>query len=49
MAPLVQRRGLPLVERPAYKGILLKDTYWRWPEHDLAAAILIMALSPPAG
>jgi len=39
MAPL----GLQLVERPAdnfelaaYKGFLLKDSYWRWPERKLA-------------
>ena len=46
MAPLVsllQRRGLQLIEQPAdnfelaaYKGLLLKDSYWRWPEHNLA-------------
>ena len=43
LAPLLQQRGLPLVERPAgnfelaaYKGLLLKDSYWRWPERDLA-------------
>lgn len=45
LAPLLQRRGLQLVERPAgnfelaaytYKGLLLKDSYWRWPERDLA-------------
>ena len=43
LAPLLRRRGLPLVERPAdnfelpaYKGLLLKDGYWRWPEHNLA-------------
>jgi len=43
LAPLLQQRGLQLVERPAgnfelapYKGLLLKDSYWRWPERDLA-------------
>ena len=43
LAPLLRRRGLQLVERPAgnfelaaYKGLLLKDSYWRWPERDLA-------------
>ena len=43
LAPLLQRRGLQLVERPAdnfelaaYKGLLLKDSYWRWPERNLA-------------
>ena len=43
LAPLLQQRGLQLVERPAdnfelaaYKGLLLKDSYWRWPERNLA-------------
>jgi len=43
LAPLLQRRGLQLIERPvnnfelaAYKGLLLKDSYWRWPERNLA-------------
>jgi hypothetical protein len=41
--PLLQRRGLQLVERPAgnfelaaYNSLLLKDSYWRWPERNLA-------------
>jgi hypothetical protein len=41
--PLLQQRGLQLIERPAdnfeqapYKGLLLKDSYWRWPERNLA-------------
>jgi hypothetical protein len=44
LAPLLQRRALQLVERPAgnfelaaYKGLLLKDSYWRWPERDRLA------------
>jgi hypothetical protein len=43
LVPLLQRRGLPLVEReagnhelPAHPGLLVKDSYWRWPERDLA-------------
>jgi hypothetical protein len=36
LAPLLQRRGLQLIELPAYKGLLLKDSYWRWPERNLA-------------
>ena len=50
LAPLLQRRGLQLVERPAdnfelaaYKGLLLKDSYWRWPERNLAGN----AIHPP--
>ncbi len=45
MAPLpprLQRRGLQLIELPAgnfelaaYKGLLIKDSYWRWPERNL--------------
>ena len=46
VAPLVvllQKRGLPLVELPAgnfalatHKGLLIKDSYWRWPEQNQA-------------
>ncbi len=43
LTPLLQRRGLQLIELPAgnfevapYKGLLLKDSYWRWPERNLA-------------
>ena len=46
LAPLVgllQKRGLQLVPReagnfilPAYPGLIVKDSYWRWPERDLA-------------
>jgi len=41
--PLLQRRGLQLRERDAgnyeaadYPGLIVKDSYWRWPERDLA-------------
>ena len=43
LVPLLQRRGLQLVELPAgnfalaaYPGLLVKDSYWRWPERNLA-------------
>ena len=43
LAPLLRKRGLHLIELPAgnfelaaYKGLLLKDSYWRWPERNLA-------------
>lgn len=43
LAPLLQKRGLQLFELPAgnfevpaCKGLLLKDSYWRWPERNLA-------------
>jgi hypothetical protein len=43
LVPLVQKRGLQLVVReadnftlPAYPGLPVKDSYWRWPERNLA-------------
>lgn len=43
LIPLLQRRGLVLVEKeagnyelPAHPGLLVKDSYWRWPERDQA-------------
>ena len=43
LAPLLQMRGLQLLERqagnlslPAYPGLIVKDSYWRWPERSLA-------------
>jgi hypothetical protein len=43
LVPLIQKRGLQLVVReaenftlPAYPGLLVKDSYWRWPERNLA-------------
>ena len=43
LVPLLQKRGLQLIERPAgnfelahYRGLLVKDSYWRWPERNLA-------------
>ncbi len=43
LVPLLQRRGLILVERdagnfelPSHPGVILKDSYWRWPERHLA-------------
>jgi hypothetical protein len=43
LAPLLQKQGLQLIEReagnlslPAYPGLIVKDSYWRWPERDLA-------------
>ena len=41
--PLLQQRGLQLFAReagnfslPAYPGLIVKDSYWRWPERNLA-------------
>ena len=43
LPPLLQKRGLQLIAReadnftlPAYPGLIVKDSYWRWPERDLA-------------
>jgi hypothetical protein len=43
LVPLLQRRGLQLLERDAgnyelstHPGLILKDSYWRWPQRDLA-------------
>lgn len=40
---MLQKRGLQLVARdannftlPEYPGLIVKDSYWRWPERDLA-------------
>jgi hypothetical protein len=43
LAPLIQQRGLELIARdagnfilPVYPGLIVKDSYWRWPERNLA-------------
>ncbi len=43
LVPLLEKRGLQLIAReagnfvlPAYPGLILKDSYWRWPERNLA-------------
>ena len=43
LVPLLQKRCLQLVPRaagnfilPAYPGLIVKDSYWRWPERNLA-------------
>jgi len=43
LVPLLRKRRLQLVEReagnyilPAYPGLIVKDSYWRWPERNLA-------------
>jgi len=43
LVPLLQQRGLELIAReagnfilPAYPGLIVKDSYWRWPERNLA-------------
>lgn len=43
LVPLLEKRGLQLIAReagnvtlPAYPGLIIKDSYWRWPERDLS-------------
>jgi hypothetical protein len=43
IVPLLQRRGLQLLEHEAgnfelstHPGLILKESYWRWPQRDLA-------------
>jgi hypothetical protein len=43
LIPLLQKRGLQLIEREAgnfqlsaFPGLIVKESYWRWPERDLA-------------
>ena len=43
LLPLLHKRGLQVVEREAgnfglaaYPGLIIKDSYWRWPERNLA-------------
>ena len=43
VVPLLQKRGLQLVAQeagnfivPAFPGLIVKDSYWRWPERNLA-------------
>jgi hypothetical protein len=43
LLPLLQKRGLQLLPReagnfilPAFPGLIVKDSYWRWPERNLA-------------
>ena len=42
LIPLLQKRGLQLVEKeagnfelPAFPGLILKQSYWRWPQRNL--------------
>ena len=43
LLPLLQKRGLQLIPKeadnfllPAFPGLILKDSYWRWPQKNLA-------------
>jgi len=43
LVPILAKRDLQLIEReagnytlPAYPGLIVKDSYWRWPERNLA-------------
>jgi len=57
LIPLIKKRGIQVVEAspgnyelPAYKGVIVKDSYWRWPERELAGNaidffVLVVGLS----
>ena len=43
LVPLLQKRGMQLLEQgggnfisPAFPGLIIKDSYWRWPQRDRA-------------
>jgi hypothetical protein len=43
LPPLLQKRSLQLVQQeagnfllPAFPGLIVKDSYWRWPQRNLA-------------
>ena len=43
LVPLLQKRGFSLIEKEvgnfelaAFPGLIVKESYWRWPERDLA-------------
>ena len=43
LLPLLQKRSLQLIEQeagnfllPAFPGLIVKDSYWRWPQRDRA-------------
>ena len=42
LIPLLQKRGFPLLEKetgnfesPAFPGLIVKESYWRWPQRNL--------------
>jgi len=42
LLPLLQKRGVQFIEQdagnfllPAYPGLIVKDSYWRWPQRNL--------------
>ena len=44
LVPLLQKRSLQLVPQeagnfrlPAFPGLIVKDSYWRWPQRNLAS------------
>lgn len=43
LGPLLEKRGLELIAQetgnftlPAFPGLIIKDSYWRWPERNRA-------------
>lgn len=42
LVPLLQKRGLQLIQKeagnfelPAFPGLVVKESYWRWQQHNL--------------
>ncbi len=53
LVPLLQKRGLQLIETEAgnfelsaFPGLIVKESYWRWPQRDLAGASSAYDASP---
>ena len=51
LAPLLQKRGLQLISHKAgnftllaYPGLIVKDSYWRWPERNFAGNAIDFAV-----
>ena len=43
LVPLLHKRGLQLIQKeagnfelPAFPGLILKESYWRWPQRNLS-------------
>ncbi len=43
LVPLLQKQGVQLLEKgagnfevPAFPGLIVKESYWRWPQRNLA-------------
>jgi hypothetical protein len=52
IVPILQRRGLQLRQREAgnydvadYPGLIVKDSYWRWPQRELAGNAIDLCMN----